>query len=313
LRVLSRKPKAESPSEGKNMKLRTNADRLVKLAVAAKVAQPILRGYQISPTGAPKIWPVLGGIVYNVKCGDPAVGWVGDHIEPAAALELARTDGDAIRALNSCAQIGNAARVTGGAAKGARGVVTGKHGGIEHVHVDFAQADLEKLAIGDQVQIEAWGLGLELADFPEVKVMNLDPGLLARLGLGASGGKLTVPVTMEVPAEIMGSGLGQNQCQSGDYDIQLSDPASVKKWGLDRLRLGDFVAVIDADHSYGRIFRKGAVSVGVVVHADCVGAGHGPGLTTVFTSAKGRIQPRISKRANIAEIMGIGRARGRKR
>jgi hypothetical protein len=295
------------------MKLRTNSDRLVKLAVAAKVAQPILRGYQVSPTGATRIWPVLGGIVYNVKCGDPAVGWVGDHIEPAAAIELARTDGDAIRALNTCAQIGNPATVTGGAAKGARGTVTGKHGGIEHVHVDFAQRDLEKLAIGDSIQIEAWGLGLELTDFPEVKVMNIDPGVLAKLKLASAGGKLVVPVAMEIPAEIMGSGLGQNQCQSGDYDIQLSDPASVKKWGLDRLRLGDFVAVIDADQSYGRIFRKGAVSVGVVVHADCVGAGHGPGLTTVFTSARGRIQPRVARGANLADILRIGRARGGRR
>ncbi len=295
------------------MKLRTNVDRLVKLAVVGKVAQPVLRGYQVSPTGRPTILPVLGGIVYNVKCGGPATGWAGDHIEPAVALDLPRTDADAVRALNTCAQIGNPARVLGGAAKGARGVVTGKHGGIEHVHVDFAQRDLEKLTVGDQVLIEACGLGMELADFPDVKVMNLDPGLLAKLRLSSTGGRLVVPVAMEIPAEIMGSGLGQNQCQSGDYDIQMTDPDAVRRWGLDRLRLGDFVAVLDADHSYGRIFRKGAVSIGVVVHCDCVGAGHGPGLTTVFTSAKGRIEPRVAKGANVADILGIGASRGARR
>jgi hypothetical protein len=295
------------------MKIRTNADRLVELAVAGKVAQPILRGYQVSPTGAPKILPVLGGIVYNVKCGDRAVGWAGDHIEPAVAIELARTDGDAVRALNTCAQLGNSARAVSGAAKGARGVVTGKHGGIEHVHVDFAQRDLERLAIGDPVQIRAFGLGLELPDFPAVKVMNLDPRALARMALGASGGKLVVPVALIIPAELMGSGLGQNQCQSGDYDIQTADPASVERWGLGRLRLGDLVAVTDADHSFGRIFRKGAVSVGVVVHGDCIASGHGPGLVTVFTSAAGRIAPRLSRRANLADLLGIGAARGKRR
>jgi hypothetical protein len=295
------------------MKIRTNADRLVELAVAGKVAQPILRGYQVSSAGEPKILPLLGGIVYNVKCGQPAMGWVGDHLEPGVALELARTDENAVRALNTFAQIGNAALVTGGAAKGARGVVTGKHGGIEHVHVDFAQRDLEKLAIGDPVQIRAFGLGLELPDFPAVKVMNLDPRVLARMALGASGGKMVVPVALVIPAELMGSGLGQNQCQSGDYDIQTADPASVERWGLGRLRLGDLVAVTDADHSFGRIFRKGAVSVGVVVHGDCVSSGHGPGLVTVFTSAAGRIAPRLSRRANLADLLGIGAARGKRR
>ena len=33
-------------------------------------------------------------------------------------------------------------RVVSGDAKGAIGVVTGKHGGVNHVLIDFAQADL---------------------------------------------------------------------------------------------------------------------------------------------------------------------------
>ena len=233
--------------------------------------------------------------------------------EPGVSLELPRNEDAALRALNTLAQVGNTARVTSGAARGARGAVTGKHGGIEHVHVDFAQHDLERLAIGDPVQIRAFGLGLELPDFPAVKVMNLDPRVLARMALGASGGKMVVPVALVIPAELMGSGLGQNQCQSGDYDIQTADPASVERWGLGRLRLGDLVAVTDADHSFGRIFRKGAVSVGVVVHGDCVSSGHGPGLVTVFTSAAGRIAPRLSRRANLADLLGIGAARGKRR
>jgi hypothetical protein len=295
------------------MKLRTNADKLVRVAVLGKVAPPVMGGYRVSAAGKPTILPSVGGIVYNVRCGDPAFGWASDHIEPGASLELPRNEEAALRALNTLSQIGNPARVVSGAAKGAAGVVTGKHGGIEHVHVDFAPRDLGKLSIGDQVLVESVGLGLELPDFPEVKVMNLDPRLLAKMKLSARGGKLVVPVALAIPAELMGSGLGRDQCQSGDYDIQTSDPASVRRWGLEKLRLGDLVAIADADNSFGRIFRKGAVSVGVVVHGDCVQSGHGPGLVTVFTSASGGILPEVAGRANVADLLAIGASRGRRR
>jgi hypothetical protein len=251
-------------------------------------------------------------VVYNVLCGDPALGWAADHVEPGASVGLPHKEGTALAALSRLAQIGNGVRVLSGAAKGARGVVTGKHGGIEHLLVDFPMRSLRKLASGDTVQVEAFGLGLELPEFPKVRAMNVDPGLLGKLGLRRERGKLVVPVALTVPSEIMGSGLGHSSCQSGDYDLQCSDPASVRKWGLERLRLGDLVAITDADHTFGRIFRKGAVSIGVVAHGDCVQAGHGPGLTTVLTSASGAIRPRQSSRANIARALKIGRFRGRR-
>jgi len=119
------------------------------------------------------------------------------------------------------------------------------------------------------------------------------------------GDKLEVPVTHVIPAAIMGSGLGANQTYSGDYDIQLFDEAARKEYGLDDLRLGDLVAILDADHSYGRIYRKGAVSVGIVVHTNCVTSGHGPGVTTLFTSSTGKIIPKIDSKANIAYILKL--------
>jgi hypothetical protein len=103
----------------------------------------------------------------------------------------------------------------------------------------------------------------------------------------------------------MGSGLGANQVNSGDYDIQLFDESVVKQFGLEDLRLGDLVAIIDADHTYGRIFRQGAVSVGVVVHTNCVTAGHGPGVTTLMTSASGKIIPQINQKANLAYLLKL--------
>jgi Domain of unknown function (DUF4438), C-terminal/Domain of unknown function (DUF4438), N-terminal len=291
------------------MKMRSNAGKLVMVGVLAEVRPPVMRGYRVNPEGKPMILPSVGGIVYNILCGDPALGWAADHIEPAASLGLPRKDVAALAALSNLAQVGNKVRVISGAATGAVGVVTGKHGGIEHVIADFPMKALRKMSSGDRVQVESFGLGLELVDFPEVRPMNIDPLLLDKLNLGRKGGKLTVPVAMSIPAELMGSGLGSESCQSGDYDLQCSDPASVKKWGLEKLRLGDLVAITDADNTYGRIFRKGAVSICVVVHGDCVQAGHGPGLTTLLTSARGGILPRKSTSANLAKILKIGRFR----
>lgn len=65
------------------------------------------------------------------------------------------------------------------------------------------------------------------------------------------------------------------------------------------------MAIQDADHSYGRIYKQGAMTVGIVVHSDCVISGHGPGVTTLFTSSKGKIVPKIDSDANIAKLLKL--------
>ncbi|MEM1565568.1 MAG: DUF4438 domain-containing protein [Candidatus Bathyarchaeia archaeon] len=291
--------------------LRTNVDRLVKISVVGEVASPVFgRGvYNISAEGVPLVLPGVGGITYNVRVGDPACGWEADHVEPGVSIENKENDPTfgraANTALNVLSCVGNEAVVVSGDAKGAKGVVTGKHGGIEHVLVDFQPEVLEKLMLGDKVLVKAFGVGLKLPDFPDIKVMNMDPRFLEALDPKPVGDRLEIPVTHVIPAAIMGSGLGANQTYSGDYDIQLFDEATRREYGLDDLRLGDLVAILDADHSYGRIYRKGAVSVGIVVHTDCVTSGHGPGVTTLFTSSKGKIIPRIDSKANIAYLLKL--------
>jgi len=109
----------------------------------------------------------------------------------------------------------------------------------------------------------------------------------------------------------MGSGMGHNNMGTGDCDIMTHDAGTVKRLKLDRICLGDFVAVMDHDHTYGRTFRKGAVTVGIIVHSNSDLAGHGPGMSTVFTSSKGAIKPVINPRANLGRILGIGRYRKR--
>jgi len=291
--------------------LRTNVEKLVKISVVGEVASPVFgRGvYNISAQGTPLVLPGVGGITYNVRVGDSACGWEADHVEPGVSIENKENDPrfgqGANIALNVLSCVGNEAVVVTGDAKGAKGVVTGKHGGIEHVLVDFQSETLEKLMLGDKVLVKAFGVGLKLLDYSEIKVMNMDARFLEALKPKAKGDRLEIPVTHIVPAAIMGSGLGANQTYSGDYDIQLFDEDARKEYRLDGLRLGDLVAILDADHSYGRIYKQGAVSVGIVVHTNCVTSGHGPGVTTLFTSSNGKIIPKVDAKANIASILKL--------
>ncbi len=291
--------------------LRTNEDKLVKISVVGEVASPVFgrSPYRISADGYPVVLPSVGGITYNVRVGDLASGWEADHVEPGVSIENKEKDERfpqaANRALNVLACVGNEAVVTSESAKGEKGVITGKHGGIEHVLIDFQPKIMEKMMIGDKVLIKAFGLGLKLLDYAKIKVMNMDPKFLHALPITPKEDELEIPVTHKIPATIMGSGLGANQTYSGDYDIQLFDQKMRRKYDLDNLRLGDLVAIMDTDHSYGRVYREGAVSIGIVVHSNCVTSGHGPGVTTLFTSRNGKIRPRIDDKANIAKVLKL--------
>jgi hypothetical protein len=291
--------------------LRTNVNKLVKISVIGEVVSPIVGSaiYRVSAEGEPIILPGVGGITYNIRVGDPACGWMADHVEPGVSLENRVTDQRMAhaqsRALNVLSCIGNEALVVKGDAKGEKGVVVGKHGGIEHVMVDFHPEIMEKLVIEDKVMVKAYGVGLKLLDLPEVKVFNMDPGFLDAIELEIVEGFLEVPVTHLVPAAVMGSGLGRNHVASGDYDITLFHDGIVKEYGLEDLRLGDLIAIMDADSTYGRIYRRGAITVGIITHSNCVTAGHGPGVTTLFTSKLGKIKPNINEKANIASILNL--------
>jgi len=176
--------------------------------------------------------------------------------------------------------------------------------------VDFADDQVfARLTIGDKMHIYAIGVGMELKNVKGVKTMNMSPHLLEALTKADMGvtkeGKLRIPVALKIPAKIMGSGLGSSHVYSGDYDIQLFDKKTIKEYDLDKLRFGDIVAILDADHSYGRIYRTGAVSIGVISHSRSVLAGHGPGVTTIFTSSEGNIELIIDSDANLSKLLNL--------
>ncbi len=281
--------------------MKTNRDKLVMQSVQGKIHHPLGGTYRITHEGNPRILPATGGITYNIKVGDSAFGYVGDHIEPGVSIRNEnKLENDALMAF---ACIGNTARVVTGEAKGAIGYVTGSHGGIEHTLIYFEQEDLNKMAIDDNILIMGYGQGLEIEGYEDIRVMSIDPNLFDRMEIDEKDGKLIVDVVCEVPAYLMGSGIGSPSAYSGDYDIMTQDKEAVKEFGIDKLKFGDFVLLRDCDNTFGTGYLKGAVSIGVVVHSDCVKLGHGPGITVVMTTKKPLIEGRINENANIDKYL----------
>lgn len=290
--------------------LKTNQDTIVEFLLQCQPGPPRSRGnWSVDHHGKPFILPSIGGITLNIQVGDSAFGWAGDHVEPGVSCTADTNKPyehpNSSLQLFSC--VGNKARVISGDAKESIGYVIGHHGGSEHLIVDFPREVKEKLTYDDKIIIYARGQGLKLLDYPNIQLFNLDPDLLKNMKIVKSGKtKLEVPVTTLVPAACMGSGVGSAHVATGDYDVMTSDPETVKEYQLDKMRFGDFVALMDHDNRYGRAYRKGAISIGIVVHSDCLIAGHGPGITTVMTCETSLIVPVLDPQANIADLFKIG-------
>lgn len=291
---------------------RVNTSELVIVSVAGQAAHPVARAnpYRIGYDGVPRVLPGSGGIVINLRIGDLCVGLAGDHIEPGVALhnngrEVVGPRDGPNNALLTYACVGNLARIVSGPMTGQQGLVTGKHGGVNHVLVDFPTRVLAAMAIGDRVQILSHGLGLRLLDHPEIEAMNCSPRLLWNWRLTARDGRLQTPITHQIPARLMGSGLGKSNAWRGDYDIQLGDATTRRRWRLGSLRFGDLVAIVDADTRRGPSLRPGRITIGVIVHGDSTVAGHGPGVTPLLTGPARAFELIHGARANLAALFGV--------
>lgn len=287
-----------------------NREQLVEMALQGTVSSPTLgSNYRVTATGDVESVPEIGGIVYNARVGTNAVNLIANHVEPAVSIRNGARNSPENRALNVLSTIGAPVKVISGSAKGAKGRVIGKHGGAEHIMVDFKDGTLEKLVEADKFQVRASGQGMKFTNVKDVRVLNIHPDLVDALterGMGVTeDGKLRVPVALFVPARIMGSGLGRDNAYTGDYDIQLFDDAIVEEYGLDKLRFGDLVAIVNADTTFGRIYKTGAITIGVVSHSISRSAGHGPGVASIFTSTNGNIEPYQDEDANLNSLLNI--------
>jgi hypothetical protein len=298
--------------------LKTNLDSLIEVAVAGVIASPAPLnhgttscGYASGFDGKAFIPVVSTSITLNVKVGDRAFGWAwGDHVIPGAAIR--HSDPCFNSALTTLACIGNEAMVVSAMfdgketrVKGATGTVIGKNGCSNAISIYFPRRVLEKLTIGDQIQIKATGQGLQLPDYQNVTIMNCSPNLFMAINPTEKGGRIRVPVTCIIPGKLVGSGIGTSNCYSEGIDIQSTSPEVIKEYKIENLRLGDLIAIADFDASYGARWHNGAITVGTVVHGSSTVPGHGPGMAVLFTSPEGQIEPVITRKANIADMLGL--------
>ena len=284
--------------------VRTNRDQLVEMAVGGEAWPPRFASpYRPNAQGESKVFMGTAGIILNARVGDTAYGWAADHVEPGVSIRN-KADGPE-HALHYLACIGNRAVVTTGMAKGEWGRVTGEHA---HIMVDFEPEVMERMCIGDQILIRAIGMGLEMLDYPDIAVRKIDPELFDALRIEEiGGGKIRIPVAAELPAYMMGSGaeLGADYV---DQDMMSNDRETLAELGLDDLRIGDILAIKDHDHTVNRGYREGAVTIGLINHADSYLTGHGAGVMDILSCATDKIEYYVDteRRPNLAAYLRIG-------
>ena len=281
--------------------LKTNEKKLIKMSIGGYVTQPSFKnpGYIPDNDGNSVILPGMYGVVNNVKVGDKAFGWNGDHIEPGVSIDSENINEHF--ALHYLVCTGNKAIVRSGEAKGKTGIVTGEHA---RNLIHFEQNILEKICVGDQIDIITHGRGLKLLDFPEINIKKIDPNLLKSMNFKVENKKLIVDVAIELPIKIMGSGAELNS-EYVDQDLMSGDRSLMKKLKIDQMKLGDLIVINHADHRWGRSYKKDHVSIALCIHGDSVMTGHGPGIMTIMTGTKKTLGWRINKKANLKNILKI--------
>ncbi len=295
----------KSTPRKKSAALKTNKDKLITTAVQGVVQPAGSWGYSTTYEGKPKHSIGTASINYTVSLGDASYGWANaDHVEPDVTIQGRDRSRPSECAIAILGCIGNEAKVISGEAAGAKGMYIGRHAGSDDL-TWFPKDVLENLALDDKIQVKAKGVGLKIEGFEDVRVNKLSPELLENMGITIEKGQLVIPVVMEVPGHIMGSGLGWPFIEALDYDIQTTCPEIVEEYDLKSIKLGDLVAIRDHYDYYGNGRYKGAVTIGVCIHGWSDFSGHGPGLNPVMSALPGRIKTKIDPHANVAYYLGI--------
>ena len=132
-------------------------------------------------------------------------------------------------------------------------------------------------------------------DTPDLHIMNIDPDVLLTIPIKKHNGVFLFPVAHRIPAMAMGSGLGSTE-NSGDYDIM--SPFSKG------LKIGDFVAIVDHYCKVGPCYHDGAVTIGIIIHGECLDPGHGPGVLPIMTTkSKDVLSIYISSSVNLKNYL----------
>ena len=151
--------------------------------------------------------------------------------------------------------------------------------------------------------VAAEGVGMTLPDHPGIAIKSLSPRLFDLLPKKAEGEVLKIGVVATVPPHMVGAGAGLTS-EGGSLHMQSTDRAELAKHGLDKLRLGDVVAIADTDSRYNHGYLRGAMSIGIVGQTDGPRAGYGPGLTVVMTAPEGQLGA-YDAPTNIADLLEL--------
>ncbi|MFC4786396.1 DUF4438 family protein [Nocardioides sp. MAHUQ-72] len=245
--------------------------------------------YLIDVDGAPYVPVGDCGVVLGVRLGDSVFAHDADHAAPG--VTLVHPDPAARHGLTAFSCLGNEAVVRDGAAAGAVGRVLGKRGEAGRVVVVFGDDVLARLAPGDAVMVRGMGQGAQPPDLQAagVQLLNTDAGILSRLGVGV-GDRVSLGVRTCLPSQVVGNGIGR-PADMWDVDLTLT-AESLATW-TPRLLLGDLVAVEDLDVRHNIGYRRGWVTVGVVVHGGSPLPGHGPGLMPMLCGPRDAFDLRV--------------------
>jgi hypothetical protein len=246
----------------------------VNLLGTVEQAEVGLEPYRVSRDGEPYVPVGDGGIVLGLRLGDSAAAPETDHAAPGASL--VHPDPAAAYALCAQACVGNPVQVRTGEAAGARGAVLGKRGEGERLLVVLPPADLARLRPGDAVSVRGCGQGAG-SPVQGVTALNAAPGLFAALGVAAEDGVVRAAVRGIWPSRFVGNGIGR-PTPLWSLELSVGRPPEPPV-----LALGDLVAITDLDARFNAGYRRGWLTLGLVVHGGSPLPGHGPGVTVLLT------------------------------
>ena len=87
--------------------------------------------------------------------------------------------------------------------------------------------------------------------------------------------------------------------------MQSTDRELLAELGLDRLRLGDLVALEDTDSRYNHGYLRGARAIGVVASTDGPRSGYGPGIAILMTAPAGQLGSFESPDPTLVQLLGL--------
>jgi hypothetical protein len=111
-------------------------------------------------------------------------------------------------------------------------------------------------------------------------LLNAAPGLLEALSVEAAGDRWSVGVRGSWPSRFVGNGIGR---PTPMWSLELSVARPTDRPDGPELGLGDLVAITDLDARFNAGYRRGWLTVGIVVHGGSPLPGHGPGVNAILT------------------------------